>query len=71
MSARYLFFKINLKFSPKLQDLFKKLLAKDFKKRLGHKGSEQIKTHPWFEKINWVHLKQKKVKPPFMPKLSN
>jgi hypothetical protein len=40
MSARYLFFKINLKFSPKLQDLFKKLLAKDFKKRLGHKGSE-------------------------------
>lgn len=58
-------------FSPKLQDLLKKLLTKDASKRLGHNGAKEIKDHPWFEKLNWEQLLNKKVKPPFMPKLSS
>lgn len=60
-----------IQFSPKLQDLFKKLLHKDFKKRLGHNGADEIKKHPWFDRINWQALKSKKVKAPFIPKLAN
>ena len=49
----------------------KKLLTKDASKRLGHNGAKEIKDHPWFEKLNWEQLLNKKVKPPFMPKLSS
>jgi serine/threonine protein kinase len=41
------------KFSPKLQDLLRKLLCKDPNKRLGHITARDVTDHPWFEKINW------------------
>jgi len=59
------------KFSPKLQDLLKKLLVKDPAKRLGHGGSKELKEHPWFDKLSWEMLLNKKIKAPFMPKLSS
>jgi serum/glucocorticoid-regulated kinase 2 len=60
-----------MQFSPKLQDLLKKLLKKDPNARLGHNGSKEIRDHPWFEKLNWDNLLNKKIKAPFMPKLSS
>lgn len=49
----------------------KKLLAKETTKRLGHNGPEEIKKHPWFEKINFEVLAHKKMRPPFIPILSS
>lgn len=34
-------------------------------KRLGFKGTDQIKKHPWFMKSNWAGLNKKLIKPPF------
>lgn len=47
------FYLPNMKLSPRVQDLLKKLLQKDAKKRLGHNGVAEIKDHVWFDRINW------------------
>lgn len=44
---------------------------KNPKKRLGHNGGKQIMNHPWFSKINFKLLLQKKIKAPFVPKLGS
>ena len=37
--------------------------------RLGSKGADEIKQHPWFAGVNFQDLLLKKLKPPFVPKL--
>ena len=55
------------------KDLIKKLLVIDPNERLGSgpDGSENIKKHPFFNKTNWNDAYQRKIKPPFIPKLKN
>jgi protein-serine/threonine kinase len=55
------------------KDLIQKLLIIDPNKRLGQgpNGSENIKKHPFFKGVNWRDAWQKKIKPPFIPKLKN
>jgi len=43
------------------------LLTRDPAQRLGVNGAEVIKRHPFFEKIDWRRLAQKKIQPPFKP----
>lgn len=43
-----------------------KLLSQDPKKRLGHNGAEEIKSHPFFKGIHWEYAKHKKL-PLFEP----
>jgi serum/glucocorticoid-regulated kinase 2 len=43
------------------------LLTRDPAQRLGVNGAEEIKRHPFFEKIDWRRLAQKKIQPPFKP----
>lgn len=59
-------------FSAEAKDLIRKLLIKDPKKRLGYgeDGINQIKSHPFFSKVDWQAIKSKKNKPQFVPKLS-
>lgn len=54
---------------PLAKDLIKKLLTADRTKRFGclHAGAEDIKTHKWFAKVDWVALFNRTVKPPFVP----
>jgi serine/threonine protein kinase len=40
-------------------------------KRLGSEGVEKIKKHPFFKNIDWVSIYNKKIKPPFIPRISN
>jgi serine/threonine protein kinase len=47
------------------------LLEKDPRKRLGARGVDQIKSHPFFMNINWSAMEQRKVKPPLKPKVSS
>lgn len=47
------------------------LLTRDPTQRLGVNGAEEIKKHPFFEKIDWTKLSQKKIQPPFKPSVSS
>ncbi|XP_041132635.1 LOW QUALITY PROTEIN: ribosomal protein S6 kinase alpha-5-like [Polyodon spathula] len=60
-------------FSPEMgplaKDVIQRLLMKDPKKRLGSgpSGSDEVKNHPFYQKINWDELASKKVSAPFKP----
>lgn len=45
--------------SNKLRNLLESLFNKNPQERLGSKGAEEVKKHPWFEKINWESLLHK------------
>ncbi len=49
------------------------LFVKDPDKRLGSglKGLEDIQSHPFFKNIDWEAIFKKKIKPPFIPKISS
>ena len=51
-------------------DLICKLCETDVNKRLGN-NVEDIKRHPFFKGIDWIKLEQKKIDPPFVPRIRN
>jgi serine/threonine protein kinase len=56
--------------SDKLRSLFHELFQKKPEDRLCSKtGANEIKSHPWFENINWNDVLNKKIHPPFVPTL--
>ena len=57
----------------KAKDLISKLLEMDPNKRLGNaeNGWEDVKNHPYFEDVDWEKAKEKKLTPPFFPKIEN
>lgn len=57
-------------FSDPAKGLLTKLLERDPSRRLGHSGSAAIKSHPFFEDINWDALYRKELEPPFLPPMS-
>ncbi|XP_031800131.1 ribosomal protein S6 kinase alpha-4 [Sarcophilus harrisii] len=56
---------------PVAQDLLKRLLEKDPKKRLGSgpQGAQEVKDHPFFQGLDWVALAARKVPAPFRPQI--
>jgi serine/threonine-protein kinase RIM15 len=52
--------------SPDARDLIDKLLCPDVPSRIGSNGVQEIKSHPFFNGIQWDTLLQQK--PPFVPK---
>ena len=57
--------------SPDCCNLLRGLLQKDPKQRLGAKGARQVKEHPWFARIDWKRVLERKVTPPFKPYMAN
>jgi serine/threonine protein kinase len=53
--------------SPSARSILTGLLTRDPAQRLGVNGADEIKRHPFFEKIDWQRLAQKKIQPPFKP----
>jgi len=55
--------------------VLKGFMQKNASKRLGcvqaHGGEEAIKHHPFFRDVKWKDLEERKVKPPFKPKIKN
>lgn len=58
--------------SPEVQDLIRRTLVKDPRKRLGGGSSDalEIKCHPFFKPLNWDDLAQRKIPSPFVPKIN-
>lgn len=61
----------NKKASNEVMDIIIKLLNKNPNTRLGRGGLSEIKTHPFFGTLNFELLKDKKLLPPFKPKLED
>lgn len=51
------------------KDIMEKLFERDPARRLGVTGN--IRLHPFFKTINWTLLEQRKVEPPFKPKVKS
>lgn len=46
--------------TPECKDLIERLLTMDYTKRLGAKGAQEIKNHPWFKQIRWDKIRTSK-----------
>ena len=61
-----------LKFPPKMseeaKDLIQRLLHIDSQERLGRNGATEVKTHPFFEEVDWTRVLAKDVWVPFQPR---
>ena len=52
-------------FSKPLQDLLRKMMSKDPKKRLGVQSFDEIKNHAFFSDIDWKKLQRKELEIPY------
>ena len=55
--------------SPPARDFLSKLLDRDPLARLGYNGVEEVKSHPYYETIDWDKLLAKEMEPPFKPRV--
>ncbi|KAI8355549.1 kinase-like domain-containing protein [Blakeslea trispora] len=53
--------------SNEAEHLLRGLLTRDPEQRLGHRGTEEIRCHPFFRTIDWNKLIRKQLQPPFKP----
>lgn len=53
--------------SKEATSFLKNLLVRN--NRLGSNGVEEIKSHPFFAEIKWDAIENKKIRPPFLPRL--
>jgi hypothetical protein len=54
-------------FSQEFVDFTNKLLEKNIDNRLGTRGINELKSHPWLKYYDWKNLYLMKEKPPFVP----
>jgi len=55
--------------SEEAKSLLEGLLTRDPALRLGTKGGDEVKGHPWFADVEWEKLIRKEIEPPFKPKV--
>lgn len=53
--------------SPEALDICSKLLIREPTARLGYRGAEEIKAHPFFKSIDWSALDKMEITPPWTP----
>jgi protein kinase A len=49
------------------RDIINKLLQRKEDVRLGSKGAQSVKDHPWFKDIVWEDILEQRASPPFIP----
>ena len=70
MMAKQIYIKLEEKpnhWSDEAIDFINKLLIRKPEKRLGYKGINEIKNHPWLKYYPWEELVQKKLNSPYLP----
>jgi len=55
--------------SEEAKSLLEGLLTRDPALRLGTRGGDEVKGHPWFSDLQWDKLIKKEIEPPFKPKV--
>jgi len=55
--------------SEEAKSLLEGLLTRDPALRLGTKGGDEVKGHPWFADVEWEKLIRKEIEPTFKPKV--
>lgn len=50
-------------------DLINRLIQRRPEARLGTNGIEEVKQHPFFKKMDWEKLEQRKILAPFLPQV--
>ena len=55
--------------SPEAVDLCSKMLIREPTARLGYRGAEEIKRHPFFATLDWNKLERKEYTPPWVPRV--
>ena len=60
-----------IQLSDEAKDVIKKLLERDVNKRLGNKGNNEIKEHPFFKDIDFDLIVQKKIPAPYIPNIND
>ncbi|KRX00024.1 Protein kinase-like domain [Pseudocohnilembus persalinus] len=58
-------------FSSEARSIIGGLLKKDPEQRLGSKGAQEVKNHPFFKEIDWDKLNKKQYEPPFKPRVTD
>ncbi|RCH80710.1 hypothetical protein CU098_003977 [Rhizopus stolonifer] len=53
------------------QSLLRGLLTRDPTLRLGNRGTDEIRFHPFFQSIDWIKLMSKQLQPPFKPSVES
>lgn len=64
-------FNKRLNISEEAKDLILKFLSRNPKKRLGINGINEIKSHPFFAKIDFDQLLKRKIQAPFIPDIKD
>ncbi|KAI9294040.1 Pkinase-domain-containing protein [Neoconidiobolus thromboides FSU 785] len=57
--------------SVRARSLLRGLLNRDPNQRLGNRGAQEIKAHPFFAEIDWGKLLAKRYQPPFKPSVAS
>lgn len=60
-------------FSDEAKSILNQLLCVDPKKRLGSSDIDagDIKAHPFFRRVNWKNMEERRIKPPFKPEVTS
>ena len=59
--------KHKIEMTEEMKDFITRLLDKNPRKRLGHRGKKEVMNHPWFNDIDWKKLYRKEIKPTYKP----
>jgi hypothetical protein len=57
--------------SPEAEDIIMQFLDRNPNSRLGSRGIDEIKEHPFFEGVNFDDVYNKRLNPPFRPTLAS